>query len=555
MKRTLKSMLILMFSMTIFIGCNKDSHQDTEDFTPFDENPFAVTWEEFITETDVEIITTDTTRIAISKKLVEKLGVTELKNRTICFWNSLATAPFIRNVYKAELDGDKYILHSTRGTTTDLFHEADVQFSSELYVDQDYVPRKTTRGGTNYEVDDMSGKYTDEDGVIHPAYIIIENPEMNDGIDEVATRSGEFSDGSLIFSAEEMLANNFEWHLVNVKDLKVGFHKKWYTSEEEDDDNQGYIDIGLYANASAQLTLYGGIKVKKCKLNEFRLGIRGDVEVGAKLGLDIGMKGKKKWVDYEKTLGKTRMFFWVGPIPMWYHVSPKLVSKTELAIDAHASVYTSANIRGEYIAESYYKRGAKWGKKESDWKHTYKATALKKYGIDGMFPDQIDGAAGASFEVTASLIKGLYWSTEVFMFEIAGPEYELGPRFGVDATAAAKIEIHDKEETDDEGEVSTPQRLVQVDLEANAFIGFGGELAVKGKVFGYQLFNLSYEYELLRYNFLNYTASYTYDLDRGTSEWETDWNAIASKNDWHGQVGDEDEPTPPTGGNGVEVKY
>lgn len=554
MKNIIKTLLFAFVTAGLLISCNKEPNHKEDEFIPFDENPFAVTWEDFITDEDVKILTLDTTRIAMSKKLVDKLGVTELNNRTICFWNSLSTAPFIRNVHKATLEGDNYILHSTRGTTTDLYHDTEIQFSSELYVNHDYVPTKTTRGGTNYEVDDMSGKYTDENGVLHPAYIIIENPELNDGVDDVATKSGDFHDGSVIFSAEEMLENNFEWHLVNVKDLKVGFNKKWYTSDEEGDDNQGYIDLGLYANASAQLTLYGGMKVKKCKLREFRLGIRGDVEVGAKLGLDIGMKGKKKWEDYEKTLGKTRIFFWVGPLPLWYHVSPKLVSKTELAIDAHASIYTSASVRGEYIAESYYKRGEKWGEEGSDWKHTYKATVLKKYGVDGMFPDQIDQNFGASMEISASLTKGLYWSTEVFMFDIAGPEYELGPRFGVDATAGIKVERHDKEEVED-GEVVTPKRLVAVDLEANAFVGFGGEFSVKGEVFGYKLFKLNYEYDIFRYNFLNYTASYTYDLERGTGEWENEWNAIASKNDWHGQVGDEDEPTPPKGGNGVEVGY
>lgn len=535
------SVLSAIAAMTL-ASCNKDNPgDDTPEVKPFDESPFAVTWQDFITENDVQILNGDTTEISISKKLVEKLGVTELNNRTVCIWTSLETLPFIRNVYKATEEDDHFILHSTRGAMTDLFHNLDIEFNSDLYVNHDYVPTKTTRGGTGLEVDDVSGKYIDENGVLHPAYIYIENPEMNDGV----TKGADLN-GPVVFSAEEMVAQNWEWNLVNINDLSIKFgHTFKFGAQNEEDPNYEYIDVGLYAHAGAKLTMFGGLKLKKLKIQEFKLGIKGDVNAGVKLKLAAGFKGKKVWTDYEQTLGKTRLMFWVGPIPLWYKVEPKLVSKTELSIDAHASLYSSASVEGHYSASSHYKRGAAWGEKDkngkkSDWKHPREATILKKYGVDGIFPDEMDTNIGAELNITASLIKGLYWSTEVFMFDIAGPEYELGPRFGIEANITAKAEKHDKEVLDTLGHVVVPKEFVEVGFEANAFVGFGGEFGIKGKLFGYELFKFNYEYEIIRMNIAGYQAKYIYDLNTGEDSWETNWQAIVDRDDWYGEISEED---------------
>jgi hypothetical protein len=71
---------------------------------------------------------------------------------------------------------------------------------SDLYINRNFQPTKTTRAGTTTEVDDISGKYTDEEGVLHPAVIIFE--EESPAAKGLRTKTGTNKN---YFTAEELL--------------------------------------------------------------------------------------------------------------------------------------------------------------------------------------------------------------------------------------------------------------------------------------------------------------------------------------------------------------
>ena len=57
------------------------------DYSQFE--PYGLTYQNFVSENDVQILNADTTEIAVSKKLADKLGITSFVNHPLGIWQAI----------------------------------------------------------------------------------------------------------------------------------------------------------------------------------------------------------------------------------------------------------------------------------------------------------------------------------------------------------------------------------------------------------------------------------------------------------------------------------
>lgn len=509
MKLNIKNFLFLAAVLTGFLAsCEKEKEGGID--LPENKNTesFAMVYEDFITPDDIVINSDDTTMIAVSKKYADKIGVNYFKDRVVTIWRSIDSAPFIRLINKAELHGDNIILTTERAEVADMFENLDMDFDSDLYINRNFMPTKATRGVSDYEVYDMSGKYTDDEGVVHPAVIIFEESD-NELAKSIATRSG--TEVKNYFTAEELLANNFEFDLINMKELSLNLDH----TIAMDEDSLFTIDINGKAEASAKLTIFGSMKVGFFSLKEFKFGLRGDAELKTKIGVDFNIQKELEYENDIVQLGKTTLVFWAGPIPIPLTVEPKLTYKSELEAEAKLELYASAKVGGEFQAGMEYKSDRK-----EKWKNLGHGKTFKTVTVDGIFPDDTtilnpSGSVGISAAADASF--GVYWETGMYLAGTAGPKFSTGPKIGVSAEV--------------EGELDVVTGDFTAGISAGAYTAWGGDVGVKFKVFGYNIGELKYEYELLRYEFIKYENELTYNLRSGKSEFEQGWAVLLLDNE------------------------
>lgn len=502
-------------------GCKKDQDPVTPD--PQDRKPFAMVYEDFITPDDVVINSTDTTSISVSKRYADKIGVNDFKGRAVTIWRTIGTTPFIRIIEEARLDGDKYVLTTRKGEAADMFEELELTFDTDLYIDQD-IPTRTTRGFSDYEVDDVSERYTDEEGVVHPAVIIFEEPgELSKSL---ATRVG--GEERNYYTAEELLADNFEFDLINIKELSVKIEKTLKT----DQDSLFSINISGKGEASARLTLFGKVKIGMFSLKQFKFGLRGDAEIKTRVALDF--KVKKEW-EYKHSIvkvGKTTLVFWAGPIPIPITVEPELVAKSKIEAQAALALYTSSKVGGEFQAGMEYDISRK-----DKWKNISSGSSYKTVTVDGVFPGDkttaFNPGAGVDISASASAEFGSYWETGLFLAGSAGPKFSTGPKVGVHAGV--------------EGSLDLVTGNLTAGIEAGAFVAWAGDVGVKFKILGYNIGEFAYNYELLRWDAAKYSNEFTYNIRSGKKEFEQNWSILLNDNEKWDEELDENESENPEG--------
>ena len=158
------------------------------------KRPVGLVYTDFFTPTDVQILNADTTQIAVSKALADKLGIKDFVSRPMGIWQSLEESPYLRRATAQKLEGDKYILTVVRSGLGEVLMGQDYELSTSIYVNPN---AGTTRGA-----DGSTDKYTDSDNVLHPAAVSINS--MVDGNGQV-TRSAD-GRGFGTLTAEQIMA-------------------------------------------------------------------------------------------------------------------------------------------------------------------------------------------------------------------------------------------------------------------------------------------------------------------------------------------------------------
>lgn len=481
----LVALLVAMFS---FSSCEKNGPENNEPNVDEVLDPFAMVYSDFINSDDVQIVTSDTSKIAVSTEFVKKLGVNTFDGRTVSIWRTIDTPPFFRKIKSSSVQGDKLILTTVRGEMSDMFEDLDVDLESDIYVNRNYTPVKSTRGATGLQVNDVSGKYIDQNGVLHPAVVIIEPVQAKASAlhKSVATRAGVSMDKNY-YTAEELLGSNLQFDFFRVR-TAIEFSE---AAKGDDGKDSPFKFMGA-AGVEAHLSAKACINISRFKLKQFEVGLEGGAKIDAKFGVGLEKKWEKEWEHTLMTFGKTHLVFWVGPIPVPFTIEPKLVQSSKVEAAAKVQILSSACIESSFkVGCAYENKG--WHNKSE------KAKFEPTFVING-----VNGSASVGASV------GLYISTDILLAGSVGPELSVGPALGIEGVV----------------ETTADSNGVTASFETEAYVGVMGEMGAKAKFFGYDLGKWKTDFTLFKVPILNSKLEYSYGMD-GFAKYEAEWTALS----------------------------
>ena len=93
--------MAMAMAMVVMTACSDDDSPALEP-KPEDLTPFAMTYVDFITPNDVQILSSDTTTISVSSAYADKMGIKFFKDRAVTIWRTIGTVPFIRIITEAQ---------------------------------------------------------------------------------------------------------------------------------------------------------------------------------------------------------------------------------------------------------------------------------------------------------------------------------------------------------------------------------------------------------------------------------------------------------------------
>ena len=95
---------------------------------------YGLTYENFVTENDVQILNADTTEISVNKALAEKLGIESFVNHPMGIWDKKSHLPYARRATAEKLVGDRFILTVTPATVAEIIGNKKVTLNTSVYV-------------------------------------------------------------------------------------------------------------------------------------------------------------------------------------------------------------------------------------------------------------------------------------------------------------------------------------------------------------------------------------------------------------------------------------
>ena len=215
-KNLVKSMFMSILTAGVFsfgfafTACSSDDDllsespvDDCQEITATDsegiKRPLGLVYTDFITPNDVQILNADTTQIAVSKALADKLDIKDFVSHPMGIWQSLDECAYLRRATAQKLVGDKYILTVVRSGLGEVLMGQEVELSTSIFVNPN---AGTTRGA-----DGSTDKYTDSDNVLHPAAVSINSMV---GADGQITRSADGRGFGTLTAEQIMAGQTFE---------------------------------------------------------------------------------------------------------------------------------------------------------------------------------------------------------------------------------------------------------------------------------------------------------------------------------------------------------
>ena len=425
-KRFAATLLMCFCGVFTFTSCQDDAiepENNNSDVTRSGDQKlletYALTYKNFIGESDVQILNADTTEISVSKALAEKLGINSFKNHPMSIWDKQSHVPYARLALGEKLVGDRYILTVREATLAEILGDKKLNVNTSIYYNKDAQGGQTRAG---VEMPDYAAKFMDENDVIHPAQVMMTDPY---GYDEAyhdadapvaSTRSnGEYQ----YLTAEDLAAEGTRASVrhrilslhnkVKVdKDLWVGKNKMNIMLEAPTDFDLNYF-----------FTLDGGVKWKfivPCPyVKKFETGLDGnfsftpEVRFGFKDKLEIP-KDKLKWTLLEFN-GYT-FVFWVGPIPVSISCKPNMYFKID------GKIATAVNVGFKYEYANEFRGGISY--QDGNWS-LIRSFDEKKNKFTPIWPQG---------NVTVTAGWGLFFGFDVKVYGVAGPKVAAGVHMG-----------------------------------------------------------------------------------------------------------------------------
>jgi hypothetical protein len=391
--------------------------------------PYGLTYHNFDSDNDVQILNADTTEIAVKKSLADKLGITNFENHPIGIWDSPSHMAYGRKGLKQELVGDIYIIKVGKVTTAELIGDKAAQISTDLYVNEDAQAVATRAAEDN--IPEFAAKYVDENNMVHPAAILYTDPygydkdyhlegDMPSASATRAAQTGEYQ----YATPEELLKDtraSIHPRILSI-DSELKFDKKFQLGKCEGDSINIAGKIPVEFNLNYFLTLNAGIKwagiIPYPAIKKFETGFDGNFGFHPEFTIGFSKEFKlpddKEKVKLASFRGYTFTFV-IGVIPVAITVNPNLYLKFD------ASVKGSAHLKCKYDYSNRFKAGCRY---EGKWS-TFKEFEELENEFTLCRPE---------LEFTAEAGVGLFLAADVKIYDVVGPEIGVGPRLGAEAS-------------------------------------------------------------------------------------------------------------------------
>lgn len=414
-------------------ACSSSDDDSSSGGNPEEEKPdttiLSLTYHNFITPNDVTILDSDTMKLSVSKALIDKMGATQLKGRRLAVWQKVSRLPFFRGIVGAELSGDRYLLDLKRISIAEFMKGLSFKYKNEMYYNSAAsTTRSITRSdGTRNEVTDLSARYTDPEGYVHPAAVLFTDLSMKDksyayvptGYDaeddpvftdtehtrSMITRAASDFDGDYDFVTPEQ-GGNFS---VNVIDVSTVLKKKLKFNFSPDS-----LIVKINVPVKANVNLWGDADFGFFGLDFIGFSLCGSLEFSPEVLLGFS-KGYELPEDLRKIkvvdIPAKSFVLLIGPVPIIIGAKPALYIRPYFLFDASANLGFSYDWKGQFDV------GASWDEDKGFDPYKFGYT----YGDGFKFiPPQLTAKLKASF--------GVAIGGEVTLFHVAGPEIYTGPK-------------------------------------------------------------------------------------------------------------------------------
>ncbi len=446
--------------LTGFAACSDDDDNtppppETPTEADADSVGLVFSYDKFLTPEDVEILSADTTSIAVSKEFLASQELEVDTGKAVCIWRTIDTAPFIRIIKGVKDTGTRLELTTIEGDMGDMFRDLDIEMDTELYVDQAAAaPQRRSRAanaveGVNYN------RYMDADSVLHPAVIIVEGDQQVRG----ATNT--------YMTAEDLLADNASFKFLNIHTGNIGVDIPLTNSSK-------FFIKNFHFDAESSLNI--SVKVKWFKLKQFECSIGGYVETGLTAGVEVKSENQLLKKEHDLlTFPSYTAVFWAGPIPVAIKLQSGIKFKSEAKLTAKATISSTVSFRADY------KEGVKYS--GGSWSPISSANAKATAELNKV-ETAISGTAKS----------GVYLYADLLLYGCAGPELAMGPSVAADVKAAF---------------VSQDSKS-QIKLSTSGKLELGGEIGAKLKIWKWTIASWSKDFTFWSTNLWKYEK--TYDL-------------------------------------------
>lgn len=430
---------------------------------------YGLTYENFVTENDVQILNADTTEISVNKALAEKLGIQSFVNHPMGIWDKKSHLPYARKATAEKLVGDRYILTVTPATVAEIIGNKKVTLNTSVYVNPNAEGGQTRAG---ISMPQYAAKYMDDNDVIHPAVILYTDPygydkeyHTSDDQPNGGTRS---ADGGYQYVTADDLAKEGSRASAHRRILSI--HTDTELSEDLPVGNKE-INLSYKSRTDFDLnyfiTLDGGCKWKFCfpsfYVDKFEAGLDGEFAFSPELRVGITGQVELPEDKFKLNLIKFSCFsftFWIGPVPVVVTCDPALYLRLDGKISTAAQMGFKYDYACKFKGGLRYLNGKGW--------ETIKDFTEEKNEFTPIWPEA---------KISAELGFGLYLGVDVLLYGTAGPKAAVGPRIG--ATA--------------EGTLSTKEGA---DFKASIDVTVNAEAGAKLKVLGYEIAEFNKNFEL-----------------------------------------------------------
>lgn len=438
------------------VSCSDDGDLlpggDGGDGTGADSIGLVFSYDKFLTPDDVQIVSADTSVIAVSRAFLESQNIEVTPGRAVCIWRTINTEPFIRIVDGVRDDGTTLTLTTRSGDMGDMWADLDIKMDTELYVDSTVQsPPLRAEGAVGPAGVDFR-RYMDADSVLHPAVIIVTD-------DSLINAGGS----PQAFTAEELLAENsrFSFLDIHIKDCKanipISTHGKFF--------------INFLFNAEAGLNLEA--KVKRFKLKKFECSLSGYVQTSLTAGVEISKPAQplKKDIELAKFPRYTAVF-WCGPIPVAVSLNSGLKWINEALFSAQGTVSATASVRADYKEGVIYEGG---------WNAVSSSSVTTSAGLDKV-----------ETSISGRLTSGVMLFANVMLYGCAGPEIGIGPYVESNVKAA----------------VNWTETPPTVHLTTDGTINVGGQIGAKLKIWKWTIGDWSTRFSFWKKQVWNLEKTY-----------------------------------------------